>query len=159
MRTYYKIKLDLWFGIATILFSLVFAVSILSIEVVIQGSAVTGRTFPWLVACFTFILGLSLTASSYKELQGFRGEPGGNVYNKQQLNKIALYLALICLYVLGISFIGYMVSTAIFVAALLIFFGYRKKVIFLSLVLLLPVLMWYAFSQLIEVQFPEALLF
>lgn len=159
MRTYCNIKLDLLFGIATTVFSLIFAVAILSIEVVIQGSAVTGRTFPWLIAFFTFILGLSLTASSCKELHRFQGEREEFSCDMQKLKKISIYFVLICLYAVGISYLGYVVSTAIFVAVLLFFFGFQKKYLFVSLVILLPVTMWYVFSQLIEVQFPDALLF
>lgn len=60
------------------------------------------------------------------------------------------------LYVLAIAAIGFLFASVLFVAALPVLLGYRRKLTVALLALLVPGAIWYAFVFLLEIQLPAS---
>lgn len=155
-----ELKRDFWFGVATIAFSIFL---FFSIRFFVSDSAFTGisgRMFPYVIDAFFLILGTALCLDSKSRLS--HCENGEciefNNLSKKQICDILTWIVMVCLYILGISYIGFMVSTFAVLAASLWFLGLRKPVPFIIMVAICPPLLWWVFHKLVEVQFPDALL-
>lgn len=160
MENHAELKRDLRFGIGTIVFSLLFCVSIVVTIKEQSMTGINGRAFPWLIAAFLFLLGLGLSIASWKRLRMCdtpsvsRPSAGRPI----QVRAMIVYLGLVSAYVLGIAHIGFVVSTALFIVVLLVFYRIKSKAVLVLMVCVWPFLLWYVFHALIGVQFPEALL-
>lgn len=158
MEDYSSLKRDLWFGLAATAFSLFFALStVLTVES--RGDGVTGRTFPWLIAIALFSAGASFSLSTWRKLRQSVRQSDAKPLSGAGFTRIAVYMGTLCLYLLGIQFIGYVVSTVATLTFLMMYTGARNKAVIAVMAVLAPAGMWFAFARLMDVQFPEALLF
>ncbi|SHN59785.1 tripartite tricarboxylate transporter TctB family protein [Desulfovibrio litoralis] len=160
MKTKNELKNDIFFSIVTLLFALFFTISIFVTIEARDETIVGARTFPYFIAAGLFILGTCLFYSSLKQLKlnEFTLEDTLNLSFKQ-IQAVSLYLLILVLYCLGIMYIGYIVSSALVLLVLMLFYGARNKLIISLMVCIVPFVMWLVFSVLMEVQFPQTLLY
>ena len=155
-----ELKRDFWFGVATIAFSIFMFFSIKFFISDSSFTGISGRVFPYVIDAFLLILGIALCWDSRSRLSDCEnGEclDTGALTGKQILD-IVTWFGMVALYILGISYIGFMVSTFAILAASLWFLGLRKPIPFIAMVSIWPPLLWYLFHKIVEVQFPDALL-
>lgn len=155
------LKRDFWFGVATIAFSIFmfFSIRISISEEAMSG--ISGRVFPYIIDFFLFILGIALCLDSKKHLSLCEnGEciDAGSLNKKQKLD-LFIYIAMVAIYILSITYIGFITSSVVFISILLWFYGVRKPIAFIFMSIFWPLFLWVVFHVLIEVQFPNTALF
>ena len=68
-------------------------------------------------------------------------------------------LAVFILYIIVLDVIGYIISTALLIVALLWLFGCRNKVMYPVLAVAFPFLLFFVFQVLLRIQLPKIQLF
>ena len=122
---------------------------------------VSGRTLPFMVGGFLLITGLALTIKSLRTMhrtssyeQAPSHESPGHRYKR-----VAMLTTLAVLYTLGLTYMGYIVSTILALAAAMVFSGERRKRLVVIISILTSVLLYYFFHKLMQVPLPDTLLF
>lgn len=158
MENSVDLKRDFWFGVATIIFSVVMFFSIRISIAEESMSGISGRIFPYIIDFFLLILGIGLCLDSKKHLFqcGDSECVSAGAYDRLQLLNLFLYIIMVALYILGVTYIGFMVSSAVFIAVLLWFYGVRNPLSFILMTAFWPLFLWWVFHILIEVQFPSS---
>lgn len=146
---------NFWLGIAALATSGALFICIPLTISDMSSTGVSGRAFPYVINTFLGILGVALTLSSLKGRPEKKEVPR---LSRAQIKDIILWLGIVCLYALGISYVGFLVSTFFAVFACLWFLGMRRPVPLALMTLVLPPLLWWFFHKVVEVQFPQALL-
>lgn len=123
---------------------------------------VSGQTLPHLIGGLLTLLGLALTVQSVlrrraAQATGQASAQGGEDWSRWR--RAALMVGLVACYWLGVTYIGYVVSTAAALLAAMLFSGARNWKTMLILVLVVPPLMYWVFHELMYIPLPEALLF
>lgn len=119
---------------------------------------VTSRTFPYIAATLVGVCGVLLLV---KSLRGsFRSETDDEEtgFNREELWRLWPYVAATFVYILLIPLLGYLSSTVLALAALLALSGARLSFIFLIVCILVPVGLYFFFSQVMQVPLPTGLL-
>lgn len=161
MNNSVDLKRDFWFGVATILFSIFMFFSIRISISEESMSGISGRIFPYVIDFFLLILGIGLCLDSRKHLSQCDETECADTgsYDRLQLFNLFLYVIMVALYILGVTYVGFMVSSAVFIAVLLWFYGVRKPLAYIFMVGFWPPFLWWVFHILIEVQFPSTAIF
>lgn len=107
-------------------------------------------TFPVFVTGILILFSGITCVTSYRKA----ADAKASGMDKQSMTRIALMVLASAVYVLVIEHAGYIVSTALFMAALLWLFGYRNRIGFLLLVVVFPVALNILFKYLFLVQLP-----
>lgn len=160
MKAHNEFKKDITFAIVTIVFSLFYAASTCWTIAAREETFLNGRTFPYFIAVILFILGACLLYTTCKQLKRDKQSlPPALHLSLGEMKRVALYLVILSLYCFGIVYVGYVVSTALTLLVLMIFNGAKNKIAIALMTAIVPCCMWYIFSVLMEVQFPQALLY
>lgn len=107
-------------------------------------------TFPVFVTCLMVLLsGITCITSHLKS-----ADVKSSGMDRQSMIRVALMILASVIYVLVIEYAGYIISTALFMAALMWLFGYRHKIGFPLLVVIFPVALNFLFRYLFLVQLP-----
>ena len=155
-----ELRKDILFAIVTLVFALAFTISIFVTIHSPDEAVVDGRTFPFFIAAGLFILGACLLYSSCRQLKLIECTLGDTLgLSSNQIKAVVFYLFILVLYCLGIMYIGYIVSTAITLLVLMLFYGAKNKIVITIMACIVPFLMWLVFVVLMEVQFPQTLLY
>ena len=64
-----------------------------------------------------------------------------------------------CLFVLAIEFFGFLIPSILFLGALMVFFGQKKWLLVLSIMVLVPLLLYLFLHDIAQVQFPKGIFF
>lgn len=157
---YSEIKRDLYIGFASMAFSIFYGIS--TILTVKSSSNITdsGRTFPYIITGLLFIISLTLVLNGIKKIN--KVPCNQRTYMKLMQNdqavRIIIYVIALSLYIFGFIYVGYIVSTTLYLVFLLSFMKAENKIVKYLIVLIMPVLLWLFFTIILEVQFPETLL-
>lgn len=161
MNAYSRLRRDLVFGICTLCFTIFFGVSSIFTISTDGQDGITGQTFPFII---TFILLALSFILLYKTVKSLKTIPEDQrVYTKAvtsyETMRILQFITALVLYVVGFIYIGFIVSTMAFLAYMMYFMHAPNKKIAGAIVIIAPLVLWYFFTKLMEVSFPEALLF
>lgn len=165
MKEYAELKRDLWIGTGTLVVSLLLFLAIRFTISEQSFTGISGRAFPYVINGLLAVLGLALTLDSFPQLRKAAADdssgdrPGDAGTNWKNLSRIGVYFLLVCLYVTGISYIGFVVSTLVFTAAILVFYRLGNKLAFAIITCGCAPILWFVFDKLVGVEFPHALLF
>ena len=122
---------------------------------------VSGRTLPFMVGGLLLITGTALTITSLRTMN--RTSPHEQAPSpeptRHRYKRVAILTALAVLYILGLTYIGYIVSTILALAAAMVFSGERRKRLVVIISILTSVLLYYFFHKLMQVPLPDTLLF
>ena len=157
---YSKIKRDLYFGIATLVFSIFYGISTVYTVKVSNYSLDSGRTFPYIITGVLLCLAILHIANCILTIRKIPKDKRVYVYlmNKHQFLRLVLYLGALAIYVLGFMYVGYIVSTAIYLVFLLLFMKAKNKLAVILLTAITPFVLWLFFTAVLKVQFPETFL-
>jgi len=121
---------------------------------------VSGRTLPYLVGFFLLFFGSLLALISARR--------GGQRKNISELTAIAsnpaakrvlIYLFLTILYLLGISYLGYVVSSIVALIILILFNGEKRLLLVCVVAVITSISLFYFFNTLMRIPLPPTLLF
>ena len=162
MKEYTELKRDLWIGIVTIVLGIMLFFTIIYTISDQTFTGINGRAFPYVIDVFLIILGCALAIDSFMQLKkNLHSDKNTNKYeiNINNILHIFIFFALLCLYVVSIMYIGFVVSSFLFTAILLIFYKLKNKIAFIVITCSCTPILWFVFDKLVGVEFPTALLF
>ena len=64
-----------------------------------------------------------------------------------------------CFFILAVEFFGILIPSILFLGALMVFFGQKKWLLVLSIMILVPLLLYLFLHDIAKVQFPKGILF
>lgn len=148
---------DVWIGAATIVFAIAYLGAI-RYQVVPDSDGydnISGRTLPYLIGATILMLGLLLSASSWRAAS--KAQPGGTVIvTRDRVLRAVAYAGAITLYAVGIEHIGYIITTAAALLFAMIFSGVRKPVPLALATLVVPPALYWFFHVVMQIPLPEA---
>lgn len=161
MSEYSSLKRDLIFGVCSLCFTIFFGVSSI-FTISPEGSdGISGQTFPFIITFILLSISIIFIYSTIKNLNTIPKDE--RVYIKSVQNyeaiRIIKFILSLVLYVFCFIYIGFIISTAIFLAYMMYFMHAPNKKIAGAIVVIAPLILWYFFTKLMEVSFPAALLF
>lgn len=154
---YSELRRDLVFGLATLLFgAFYFASCFATISVRASNIGVSGRTFPLIVAVILLVLGASLSLSTLRKIRQIpkASRRYYSLFEANQLFGMSVYFGALCIYILGIEYVGYIVSSVLVVLFLLKFSLAKNKIAIAVMTVLLPGGLYWVFTKAMEVQLP-----
>lgn len=154
---YSELKRDLYFGIATLAFGVLYTLSCFTTVTAHGSAAISGRTFPLIVAAIILILGICQVNGTVRKLKRFPPTATRRYYplfECKQILSMATYMGALSLYILGIEYLGFIVSTVVIVLFLLKFSLAKSKIATIAVIFILPGLLYWVFVVLMEVQLP-----
>lgn len=120
----------------------------------------SGRTFPYIITgillCLSMILILNCIKNIYKTPNFKRKYTC--LMNKYEVLRLITYLGALSAYVIGFIYVGYIVSTTIYLSFLLFFMNSKNRLAAALITIITPFVLWLFFTKAMEVQFPESLL-
>ncbi len=142
-----KINMDTFTGIFFIAFSLVIfqQISILSPNAIENGAGF----FPTIVASCMMVLAISLTIRSFFDKKALKF-----TFKKRGTIRVALLTALSIGYIVIMPIVGFLISSLLFFAPLLLLFGFKKNVLFFVLSVIVPVVLFVLFKYVLLVPLP-----
>ncbi len=151
---------DVWIGVCTFVCGLLYLLFISSqVSPESDGPAgVSGRTLPYIVGATLLGLGALLAGASWQRMRT-ASRAGSVLPTRAALLRVSIYAGAIALYALGISTLGYVVSTAPALLFAMLFSGARKRITLLLVTLIVPPLMYLGFHVLMKIPLPEAMFF
>lgn len=108
-------------------------------------------TFPFLVLSI-MVVGFGWVAVS--EYRKIRRGIDGQTMDRASIKRVMALFAVAAVYVLVIEFTGYIPATVALLLASLLLFGVRDKLLLVTIPVLFPVVLWFLFQRLLEVQLP-----
>jgi len=161
MDSYSELKRDLWFGILSLCFTVFFGISTVYTIQTEGETGITSRTFPFIITALLAVLSSLLIYNTLKELKNTpeKDKIYEDLLSRPELRRITIFVVSIVLYVFSFIYIGFVVSTVLYLAFLMWFMHAKNIWISGAIVIIAPGLLWYFFTKLMEVTFPEALLF
>lgn len=118
---------------------------------------VTGRFFPQFAAIMVAGAGAALVISTLiaRSTGSAEAPPGITI---DQLRRVIPYIVITAVYILLIDVLGYLVSTVIALAVLLLFSGMRNWLQFAAVVVMIPAGLYLLFRFVLLVPLPEGML-
>ncbi len=108
-------------------------------------------TFPSLVLLI-MVAGFGwMAVSEYRKMRRAADTP---TTDRTSLKRVLALFAAAAVYVLIIEIVGYIPATIALLLASLLLFGVRDKRILITVPILFPVMLWFLFQRLLEVQLP-----
>lgn len=135
-------------GVVLALLGLTFIVYTLS-----QNYATDSKMIP------LFLSGLTVLISIIYLFAVRKGSYEGEVSDFSSASRVLWLIVTLAVYVLGNYFIGYYISTAIFLAYVMWSLGYRNKKVIIGVSVILPVLIYIFFERLFTLKIPHGILF
>ena len=121
---------------------------------------VSGRTLPFLVGGFLLLTGVCLAATSLGGMaRQTSGDPARDASVLTRHKRVFMLAVITVLYTLGITYIGYILSTVVVLVVTMFFSGERRKYILLAVSIVTSVVLYYFFHVLMRVPLPHTLLF
>jgi hypothetical protein len=157
---YSEIKRDLYIGIASMAFSIFYGIStILTVKSSINITD-SGRIFPYIITALLFIISAMLILDGIKKINKIPCDQRTymKLMKSDQALRIIIYVIALSLYIFGFIYVGYIVSTTLYLAFLLSFMNAKNKIAKYLIMLIAPAFLWFFFTIILEVQFPETLL-
>ncbi len=160
MNTYSETKRDLWFGILAFCFAVFFGISTIYTIRSEGESGITSRTFPYIITALLTVLSLLLLFNAAKKLKGIplQDKKYEHMLSRTEAARVSVFVISLVLYVFSFINIGFLVSTAAYLAFLLWFMHAKNLVVSALIVVISPGLLWFFFTRVMEINFPEALL-
>lgn len=156
-----EIKRDLTFGLVSLVFTVLFFISIHFTVAEGFGIGISGKVFPRIIAVLLGILSLSLIVSRIRMLK--RLSVDERIYvpllPKAEWLRISLFILSLGVYILAFAYVGYVVTSTVYLLFLLRFMQAQNKLAICIITVVVPTLLWAFFTKLLGVQFTEALLF
>ena len=82
--------------------------------------------------------------------------PGQKHDRRSRFGRAALYMGAIAVYIVGFSFVDYILSSMLMVAFGMWLSGFRNRIAFACIALVMPALIYYVFSVIMEIPLPES---
>lgn len=129
----------------------------------VEGTGVSGRALPLGIAVLLAVLGAALAARSARLLRRLPPEQGPDQSGSTSadtayVRRVLLYLLTSALYVAGIEYIGFIVSSFAAIPCLIVLSGGRSKAAIAITAVAAPLLLYAVFTLAMEVYLPEGLL-
>lgn len=159
---YSELQRDLWFGLATLAFAIFFGVAtILTVQVDPGETGVTARTFPYIITGILGVLSFVFIINTIKKLLKVQQDQKKYipVLDKDEYKRAAIFLVSLFVYIICFIYVGYIVSSFAYMAFMLWHMKAKNRIAVILLTAITPFVLWYFFTVLVEVQFPEAILF
>ena len=159
MTAYHSTR-DLCVGLAAVLIAVFFlAATPFQVSPRSDDYGITGRTLPVLVAAALLALGVYLSVRNLLRLR--RAAPRVEQADKKRdrrrrFGRAVLYMAAIAVYIVGFSFVDYILSTTAMVAFGMWLSGFRNRVAFACIVAVIPSLIYCVFAVVMEIPLPES---
>lgn len=149
-------KKDLYFAAATFICSALIAWQSFNYPV---RSAIFPRSLSLLLlglSLILFVRGWRAVSKGKVEMEGAKHRL--TIWTIAKNPAFILFNALV-LYILGIHYVGYLTSTAVFIGTTMFILGQRNPLSVIALTLFFTALLYYVFSRLLSVPLPVGLLF
>ena len=151
-----KAKQDFWLGIAAIALGAGYALCIpWQVSDFSEGYNISGRTFPYIISALMVLIGMGITMTSWKKMKQAAQEEGQSALPKEVIRKIVGYVALISAYILGITHVGFIISTVVTCFLAMLLSGAKNKKLMALLSLITAASIYVLFTIVMEVYFPE----
>lgn len=155
-----EVKRDIAFGLVSFCFTIFFLVSIHFTVAKGGGMGVSGRVFPYIIGGLLTFLSSALVISRCwallrmsQELRSYAA-----LLSREEWTRISCFILSLGVYILAFMYIGYIVATTAYTLFLLRFMGAENKRVVWFMTIVTPLALWAFFTQLLGMQFPEALL-
>ena len=158
--TRYQYTRDMLVGLSAILIALFF-LSAAPFQITGRSDdyGISGRTLPVLIAGVLLVLGAYLFVRNliHSRRAAPRAErPEAKRDRRHRFGRAALYIGAIAVYIVGFSYVDYILSTILMVAFGMWLSGFRNRIAFMCIALIMPVLIYYVFSVVMEIPLPES---
>jgi len=127
---------------------------------------ITGRTFPYAVSFLLLLLGIILAVRSgvthiFKKTtrENTADDESEEALSKMQVKRVSIYSAAIGLYILGIIYVGFLVSSTAMIIFSVLFGGYWNKISLPLVAVITPLVIYAIFVTVMGTPLPRALLF
>lgn len=111
--------------------------------------------FPMIVAGMAILLGIGIIVESRgKDEKQAKAESGGGRSTLRKTLDVVLVIVLAILYDIALPYAGFIPSTAVFLAAMVLFLGERKWYIFVPVAVLTPLILYAIFRLGLNVRLP-----
>ena len=97
-------------------------------------------------------------SSSRKAVQSVGKETPTAAGRREQWIAVFIWISC-CFFILAIEFFGILIPSILFLGALMVFFGQKKWFLVLSIMILVPLLLYLFLHDIAKVQFPKGILF
>ena len=158
--TRYQYTRDICVGLAAILIALFFlAVTPFQVTARSDDYGISGRTLPVLVAGALLVLGAYLFFRNLIHIRRAlpRAESPGQKHDRRsRVGRAALYMGAIAVYIVGFAFVDYILSSMLMVVFGMWLSGFRNRIAFACIALVMPALIYYVFSVIMEIPLPES---
>lgn len=158
--TRYQYARDMCVGLAALLVAVFFlAATPFQVSPRSDDYGITGRTMPVLVAGMLLALGAMLFLRNLLSLRRAapRAEPPEKKADRRRrFGRALLYTAAIAVYIAGFSFVDYILSSTAMVAFGMWMSGFRNRMAFVCIAAVMPSLIYYIFSVVMEIPLPES---
>jgi len=152
-------------GGASLLISLIYTVLAFQIPLSSYKSAnIQPGTFPIIIGCLWILVSLVLLLQGWLEIRKPKSEREANLIEsalseeeaepKQDVKKLLVILLMILAYIVLFVYLGYMLSTALFIFGITTYLERKKWVRNLIYAILFPVIVFLVFNNLLDVYLP-----
>lgn len=112
--------------------------------------------FPTFYACALIVLAVLLVI---RDLLLAKPVPCANAQEKPAFRKTATGIAATALYIVAMSYCGYLITTPVFLIVIMALMGYRRWVLTPGIALLLTAILWLLFVEALQVPLPVGTFF
>ncbi len=155
-----KRKGEIYSAVFFVVFSLVYF--IIAFTITVHSRATNARLVPQLAGCLLFILSLiNLRQSVVDRKLGGTAAVQEKALQKSNYRHVLLTLLFIALYIAGLSFLGFLISTVLFLCAQMLLLApqdKRKPVHIIAVSLVCTGIIYYLFQYTFHVTLPSGLL-
>lgn len=156
----YQHTRDMCVGLAALLVALFFlAATPFQVSPRSDDYGISGRTLPVLVAGALLGLGLYLLIRNLIRIRRATPRmeaPEKKADRRRRFGRAMLYMASIAVYIAGFSYVDYLLSSMLMVAFGMWLSGFRNRISFACIVAIMPALIYYVFSVVMEIPLPES---
>ncbi len=123
---------------------------------------IDGKFVPYFAASLAVIFGLAMVGVAFfqlKKAKALQVQETNTVREPLLSSRAVILWCMITVYFLGVTIVGYVVSSIAMILVTIPFFGYTKKSVICIIACLLPVCVWVLFTKFAGVPMPITLLF
>lgn len=114
----------------------------------------TAAFFPRVVLVLLMFLTLLFIIQSWRKGPA---KAAGEKMEREKVRRVVVTMGLSVLYVLGVIYLGTLVSSALFIAAAMLTWGVRRKLTILLTAMLTPIMVYLVFTKILLVQLPSGI--
>ena len=123
-----------------------------------EGNSISGRALPLFIA---MLLGFLGTLHSYSNWKLFQSLPADETVQEPLsplfIKRVVLYLLASCVYVAGIEYIGFIVTSFAVLPCLILLSGGRNKKALIATTVITPLVLYGIFTLIMEIYLPDGL--